>query len=58
MKSAVYEDSPHSLCDMKEATTYFLWNISHIEQVQIFTNEIKRVDACLQAHGGYFQHLL
>jgi hypothetical protein len=41
MRSAVYKDNPHSLCDLKEAITYFIRNISHIELVQVFANKIK-----------------
>jgi len=58
MRSAVHKDSHHSLCDLKEAITCFIRNISHIELVQVFTDKMKWVDACLQDHGDHFGHLL
>jgi hypothetical protein len=58
MISAIYKDNFYSLCDVKEAITNFIRNISHTELVQVFVSKIKRADTCLLVRGDHFQHLL
>jgi hypothetical protein len=53
---AVYKNNPHSLLELKEGIADFIRNIPLIELSRVFANKIRRIDACLHAHAGYFQN--
>jgi hypothetical protein len=57
-KSAVYRDSPRTLNELKTAATAYIRNISQADLQKVFANKIKRVQACRDARGDHFQHLL
>jgi hypothetical protein len=57
-KSAVYRDRPRTLNELKTAVTAYIRNISHADLQEVFANKIKRVQACIDARGHHFQHLL
>jgi hypothetical protein len=57
-KSAVYRDRPRTLNELKTAITVFIRNISQTDLQKVFANKIKRVQACMDASGHHFQHLL
>jgi Na+/phosphate symporter len=57
-KSAEYRDRPRKLNELKTAITAFLSNISQADLQKVFANKIKRVQACIEACGRHFQHLL
>jgi hypothetical protein len=58
IKVAVFKHSPHILLELKKAIAKFIRNIPLVELSRVLTNEIRCIDACLQAHGGHFQCLL
>jgi hypothetical protein len=53
-KSAAYRDRPRTLNELKTAITA---NISQAHLQKVFSNKIKRVQACIDARGHHFQHL-
>jgi hypothetical protein len=57
-KSAEYRDRPRTLSELKTAITAYIRNISEADLVKVFANKIKRVQACIDARGHHFQHLL
>jgi hypothetical protein len=57
-KSAVHRDRPRTLNELKTAITAYIRNISQTDLQKVFANEIKRVQACIDARGHHFQHLL
>jgi hypothetical protein len=57
IKGADYRDNPYTLLEVKEAIADFIRNIPPTELSRVFANKIGRVDACLRARGGRFQHL-
>jgi hypothetical protein len=57
-KSAVYRDRPRMLNELKTAITAFIRNVSQADLQKVFTNEIKRVHACIDARGHHFQQLV
>jgi hypothetical protein len=57
-KSAVYCDCPHMLNELKATVTAYIRNISQAGLQKVFANKIKWVQACIDAHGHHFQHLL
>jgi hypothetical protein len=57
-KSAVHRDRPLTLSEVKTAITAFIKNISQADLQKVFANKIKRVQACIDARGHHFQHLL
>jgi hypothetical protein len=54
----VYVDNPHSTEEVKAAITACIGCITSEELEEVFGNKIKRVQACLIARGGHFEHLL
>jgi len=54
----VYRDRPHTLNKLKTTITAYIRNISQAELQKVFVNKIKRVQACTDARGHHFQHLL
>ena len=57
-KSAVYRDRPRTRNELKTAITAYVRNISQADLQKVFANKIKRVQACIDARGHHFQHLL
>jgi hypothetical protein len=57
-KSAVYRDRPRTLNELKTAITEYIRNISQADLQKVFAIKIKRVQACTDARGHHFQHLL
>jgi hypothetical protein len=53
-----HRDRPHMLNELKTAVTVFIRNISQADLQKVFANKIKQVQACIEAHGHHFQHLL
>jgi hypothetical protein len=56
--SAVYLDRPRALNELKTAITAYIRNISQADLQKVFANKIKRVQACIDARGHHFQHIL
>jgi hypothetical protein len=57
-KSAVYRDRPRTINELKTAITAFIRNISQADLQKVFAKKIKRVQACIDARGHHFQHIL
>jgi hypothetical protein len=57
-KSAVYRARPRTLNELKAAISVHVRNISQADLQKVFANKIKRVQACMDARGHHFQHLL
>jgi hypothetical protein len=57
-KSAVYRDRPRTLNELKTSITAYIRNISQADLQKVFANKIKWVQACIDARGHHFQHLL
>jgi hypothetical protein len=58
MKIAVYRDRPRTLNELKTAITAYIRNISQADLHKVFANKIKWVQACIDARGHHFEHLL
>jgi hypothetical protein len=58
IRSVVYRDRLRTLNELKTAITAFIRNISQADLQKVFANQIKRVQACIDARGHHFQHLL
>jgi hypothetical protein len=57
-KSAVHRDRLRTLSQLNTARFAFIRNISQSDLQKMFSNKIKRVQACIDARGHRFQHLL
>jgi hypothetical protein len=57
-KSAVYRGRPRMFNELKTAITMYIRNVSQAGLQKVFENKIKRVQACIDARGHHFQHLL
>jgi hypothetical protein len=57
-RNAVYRDRPRTLDELKTAITAYIRNISQADLQKVFANKIKRVQACIDVRGHYFQHLI
>jgi hypothetical protein len=57
LKRKVYENNPHTV-ELKAAITTHVQQIAPETLLKVFDNMKKRVQTCLQARGGHFQHLL
>jgi len=57
-KSTVYRDRSRTFNELKTAITAYLRNISQADLQKVFASKIKRVQACIDARGHHFQHLL
>jgi hypothetical protein len=55
---ALYRDRPRTIIELKTAITAFIRKISQADLQKVFANKIKRVQACIDARGHHFQHLL
>jgi organic radical activating enzyme len=53
-----YCDRPRTLNELKTAITAYIRNISQADLQKVFADKIKRVQACLDARGRHFQHIL
>ena len=58
VKSAVYRDCPRTPNELKTAITVPIRNISQADLQKVFVNKMKRVQACMDARGHHFRHLL
>jgi hypothetical protein len=56
--NAVYRDRPHMLNELKTAITTYIRNISQADLHKVFVHKIKWAQACIDARGHHFQHLL
>jgi hypothetical protein len=57
-QSEVYRDRPRTLNELQTAVTAFIRSISQADVQKVFANKIKWVQACTDAPGRHFQHLL
>ena len=57
-QAAVYRDRPRTLNELKTAITAYIRNISQADLQKVFENKIEWVQACIDARGHHFQHLL
>jgi hypothetical protein len=57
-QAAMYRDRPRTLNELQTAITAYIRNISQADLQKVFANKIKRVQACIDARGHHFQHLL
>jgi hypothetical protein len=53
-KGAVYKDGPYTLLVLKQAVANLITNITLLNCRMSLRTKIRRVNACLQARGGYF----
>ena len=53
-----YRGRPRTLNELNIAITLHIRNISQADLQKVFANKIKRVQACTDARGHHFQHLL
>jgi hypothetical protein len=51
-------DRPRTLNELKTAITAYIRNISQADLQKVFVNKLKRVQACIDARGHHFQHVL
>jgi hypothetical protein len=54
----VYKDNPHSIEELKAAITACTGYITSEQLKKVLSSKIKRIQACLNARGGHFEHLL
>jgi hypothetical protein len=57
-RKAVHCDRSRTLNELNTAVTAYIRNISQADLQKVFANKIKRVQACIDARGHHFQHLL
>jgi hypothetical protein len=53
-----YHDCPCTLNELKTAITAYIRIISQADLHKVFANKIKWVQACTDAHGHHYYHLL
>ena len=58
LKSVVYQNRPRTLDDLKDAIITECQIITTETLIRVKDSFIKRIDACIQAEGGQFEHLL
>jgi hypothetical protein len=58
LKGKVYANSPHTVDELKAAITIHIQQIPPATLLKVVDNMKQRVQTCLQARGGHFQHLL
>jgi hypothetical protein len=49
---------PSTLNGLKTEITACIRNVSQADLQKVFVNKIKRIQACIDARGHHFQHLL
>jgi len=54
----VYRDRPRTLNKLKTPVTVYIRNVSQADLQKVFANKIKQAQACMDARGRHFQHLL
>ena len=52
----MYRDRPRTLNELNTAITAYIRNVSQADLQKVFANEIKRVQACIDARGHHFQN--
>jgi hypothetical protein len=52
-KSAVYRDRPQTLNELKTAITAYIRNILQADLQKVFSNKIKRVQACMNGRRSW-----
>ena len=57
-QAAAYRDRPRTLNELKTAITAYIRNISQADLQKVFENKTEWVQACIDARGHHFQHLL
>lgn len=58
LKGNVYKNNVHTIEDLKEAIRITIQEITTDTLQKVFDNMKRRVQSCLEARGGHFQHLL
>jgi hypothetical protein len=58
MKNSVYSNNPHTVDELKMATTECIRNVDHAILNTVFENTVRRVNKCLETGGGHFEHYL
>lgn len=58
LKGKVYKNNPHTLEELKAAITINIQEITPDTLRKVFRNLKTRIQTCLTANGGHFQHLL
>ena len=58
LKSVVYQNHPRTLDDLKDVITTKCQRISTETLNRVKDNFTKRIDACINAEGEQFEHLL
>jgi hypothetical protein len=53
----VYCDHPHTLNELQTAVTVYIRNISPADLQKVFANQIKQVQACINARGHHSNNL-
>jgi len=54
----VSRDRLRTLNELKTAITVYIRNISQADLQKVFANKIKCVQACIDARGRHFEHIL
>jgi hypothetical protein len=57
-QNSVYSNNPHTIDDLKMATTEYIRIVDHAIQNTVFKNTVWRVKKCLDTGGGHFEHYL
>jgi len=58
MKNSVYSKNPHTINELKMAITEYIRNVDRAKLTTVFENRVRRVNKCLGAGGGQFEHYL
>jgi hypothetical protein len=57
-ENSVYSNNPHTIDDLKMATTEYIWNVDSAILNTVFENTVRRVNKCLETCGRHFEHYL
>jgi hypothetical protein len=55
-KTSVYLNNPHTIDDLKMATTEYIRNMDRAILNTVFDITVRRVNKCLETGGGHFEH--
>jgi DNA polymerase II large subunit len=58
LKDKVYVNNPHTAEELRENIQRVISCISQEELRRVFQNVLTRYEACVQAQGSHFEHLL
>jgi hypothetical protein len=50
--------NPHTIDEMKTATTEYIRNVDRAILNMVFENTVRRVSKCLETGGGHLEHYL